>query len=148
GLLHVLADQRLVERQRRVRVELAGEEPRVEAAEPGVKENRLVAEGDFPAVGAEPLEADTRRAAAATRLGSLGALSDTRQHEGRSPVHRRRGETCDEPGAEEPTARDTFGQLDSDAESMKHMAVSSGSSDHALTRCTSSCLRTRSLTFT
>src|SRR6266571_3317959 len=47
---------------------------------------------------------------AATRPGSLGALSDARQHEGRSPVHRRRGETCDEPGAEESTARDTFGQ--------------------------------------
>src|SRR5207244_9379037 len=44
---------------------------------------------------------------------------------------------------ETPSAR-----LDSDAESMKHMAVSAGSSDHALTRCTSSCLRTPSLPFT
>src|SRR5262249_47177189 len=42
-------------------LQLVLEEARLEAIEPGIDEDGLVAEGDLPAIGAEPREVDTGR---------------------------------------------------------------------------------------
>ena len=100
-LADVLIDQALVGRDRRVRVELAAEESAVETAEPGIDEDGLPAEGDLPAVRAEPLEPHPA-SARSTALGrGLGSLREPGEHQTCSGGGRSRQSSADDLPAEE-----------------------------------------------
>jgi hypothetical protein len=124
GLLDVLVDDRLLDLDGRVRTELPSEEACVEAAEPGIEENRLVLERDLPAIGTEPLQVDASGTRAAALRRRVGALGDTREQQRLAPVDGGRSQAGREAGPEElsPGQRGVPG---SPAESTKHIGASS-----------------------